>query len=381
MKHRLSRILARPSIGRWAAPLRTLWQIGGWRPARIPLDAARSILVIRPDKIGDVILTGPFLRGLRRAARNARIALVVQTANHELVEHCPYVDAVYSLNFAGHSNGDRVRLRLAALRKRLSRLPLCGFDIVLLPRRDADWYDSRIIGHLFAGRGALVIHRDVLVKSSSDSPPDPPVAFNVYSNPEIEHEVLHNLRFLRWCGAKEATDSRLEFWFSNMDRHFAANILTAGRKYVSFGTGAGHSARCWPIDRFAAIDSWMRDRYGLVPVLLGAAGDPGFDGSLNLIGRTTLRQAAAVIERCSLFVGNDSGLKHIAAAVGVPVVEVSGFRIGGDSNHPNSPLRFHAWGVPQRVVQPSAGPGALVIEEVTVDAVRIACAECLLESA
>jgi ADP-heptose:LPS heptosyltransferase len=125
----------------------------------------------------------------------------------------------------------------------------------------------------------------------------------------------------------------------------------------------------------------LRDRYGIVSVALGSTQDRVIEGTVDLVGKTTLRQAAAVLEHCTLFIGNDSGLKHLAAAAGIPVVEISGFRKGGDPNHPNSPSRFHAWGVPHRVAQPLPGPGMFAIEEVTVDTVQRMCAALLAEVA
>src|SRR5262249_45220100 len=150
---RLRHRLASPSIGRWVAPLRTLRQLWGWRPERIPLAKARNILVIRPDGIGDVVLTSPFLRELRRAAPRARIILLVKMGCRELVEHCPYADAVYSLDFE-----HRKRLRWAAWCLRWGRMPWRGFDLVLLPRSDVDWFNSELVGHILAGRGALLVH-------------------------------------------------------------------------------------------------------------------------------------------------------------------------------------------------------------------------------
>ena len=112
---------------------------------RIALAEAQFILVIRPDEIGDIVLTIPFLRELRRAAPRARIALVVNATCYELVEHSPYADAVYALNFKQY--GGKLyclRLTLAALQLRWSRLRRWKFDLVLLPRRGPDNYRSEL---------------------------------------------------------------------------------------------------------------------------------------------------------------------------------------------------------------------------------------------
>jgi heptosyltransferase-2 len=296
-----------------------------------------------------------------------------------LVDHSPYVDAVYAINFS-QTRERRYRLFLVwnAWRLRWSSLLDWDFDLVLLPRRGPDYWGSELVGHVLAGGGALVVHREKQSFTSASLLQDEPLVSFVYSNPIIEHEALHNLHFLRWCGAAEATLPPLELSITALDHRFAAKTLDDRQAYVAFATGAGHPTRCWPIDRFATIAAWLRDSYGVGAILLGARGDPEFDGCLNLIGRTTLRQAAAVINRCALFIGNDSGLMHIAAAMDTPIVEISAFRLGGDPNHYNSPVRFSPFGVPHRVVQPAAGETTLAIEEITVDAVRFVCSELLM---
>jgi heptosyltransferase-2 len=367
----LKRVLANPAA--MAAPIRKSRELLGWRPRKIPLGKARNILVIRPDEIGDVVLTGPFLRELRMSAPLAHITLVVKRLCQELVEHCPYVNEVYSLDFISGRNNSR-RLVATALRLRWCCLPLHGFDIVLLPRRGNDYYFSENVAYVLAGRGNILFNKELRAD------PQCTVASLTEGggNLEVEHELIYNLRFLRRClEVPDASNTSLECWLTDEDRNFARATLSAAHRYVAFATGATAPARQWPIERFVAVATQLRDLYGTVPVFLGAAGEPGFSEGVNLIGRTTLRQAAAVLEHCGLFVGNDSGPKHIAAAVGVPVVEISAFRVGGDVHHPNSPARFHAWGVPYRLAQPPRGVGNLAIEEVAVNDVVRLCTELM----
>jgi ADP-heptose:LPS heptosyltransferase len=362
-------------ILKWAAPIRSLRRVFRFQRRHVALADARTILVIRPDEIGDVVLTSPFLRALRSAAPAAHIALVVKTACRELVEECPYVDAVYAFDFSSGSNR-RLRLCWNAWNLRRHVLYRRGFDFALLPRRGHDYYDSKFLAHLLAGNGTILAHRDAIVTPAS-APARGVSAISYLSNPNIEHEVLHNLRFLRWCGAVEEPPGRLETWLTSEDRQFAESVLIGNRRYVAIAPGAGLESRCWPAERFSALASSLKEAYGLTAVQLGAPGDPSCGLGIDLIGRTTLRQAAAIIERCALFVGNDSGLMHLAAAVTVPVVEISGFRKGGDTAHANSPFRFGPWGVAHRVVQPPTGLAVLAIQEVSVENVGGACAALL----
>ena len=74
--------------------------------------------------------------------------------------------------------------------------------------------------------------------------------------------------------------------------------------------------------------------------------------AVDVTGRTTLRQTAALLKKCDLYVGNDTGSMHLAAAAGIPVVEISCFPMDGPVWHWNSPRRFAPWGVPHRILQP-----------------------------
>lgn len=338
----------------------------------------RDIMVIRLDEIGDFVLTTAFLRELRRAAPTARITLVVKAALRPLVENCPYLNQI--LVFNGKSDGGgwhtfKRRAGMLAFRFRY----LCGrkFDLVLLPRRGPDYQEAEFLAHLCAKGASIVMCREPGDVSRSA----PFASAHYFKNPTLEHEVLHHLHLLEWCGAGEIKNSNLELWLTDEDRQFAQGVLPKEGAYVALGTGAGDLQRCWPVERYAALAEWLGKEYQLKAVLFGAGQDPSFPGAINLIGRTTLRQTAASLARCQLFIGNDSGVKHLAAAVGVPVLEISAFRQGGNSGHHNSPDRFHAWGVPGQVIRPSSGSGPLDIRDITVETVQAACMDFISRQA
>ena len=72
----------------------------------------------------------------------------------------------------------------------------------------------------------------------------------------------------------------------------------------------------------------------------------------NLCGKLSLRESGVVISECKLCISNDTGLKHLAASVRTPTIEISRFPISGDKNHSQSPYRFKAWGPNNLVIQP-----------------------------
>jgi heptosyltransferase-2 len=185
----------------------------------------------------------------------------------------------------------------------------------------------------------------------------------VVDDRSVKHEVQRNLGLLSVLGTDiSELDHALEVWLSDEDKTVAKEILASwsSKPLIGFALGAGSAKRTWPVDRFADVGRWFTDR-GYRLVVVGGPGEEGFGEELrrrlrgavlDLTNKLTLRQAAAVLGHCSMFCGNDAGPMHLAAAVGVPVVEISCHSRRGDDLHPNSPKRFGPWGVPHQIVRP-----------------------------
>ena len=104
------------------------------------------------------------------------------------------------------------------------------------------------------------------------------------------------------------------------------------RPFVVIHPGGSKAPRAWHAARFAELARALADERGLVPLVVGDAGDAeagaevarAVPETVVAAGRTTVRRMAALIERSALFVGNDSGPMHIAGAVGTPAVGIFG---------------------------------------------------------
>ncbi|MDE3083968.1 MAG: glycosyltransferase family 9 protein, partial [Verrucomicrobiota bacterium] len=341
-----------------------------------------SILVIKLDEIGDFVLVTPFLRELRRNAPRARITLVVKPAALDLAETWPHVNTV--LAYDGQTRG----LRAWQIRRqwRAWQLARCALrplhcDVAVIPRWGEDAYNATHLAR-YSGASAVIAYTEAATsaKQAMNRGFDRLVTHAVPVT-TLGHEVEHNLRLIEQFGGR-VESTLLEIWLTDGDRDFATAMLPAEKKFAAFAPGALDPARRWPADRYAALAQWLQQTHGLASVVLGSIGDPALPGVIDLRGRATLRQAAAVLARCRLFIGNDTGLKHLAAAVGTPVVELSAFRTGADPNHGNSPARFHAWGVSYRIVQPAPVNCAppLAIEENSFASAQAACAELLAQT-
>jgi heptosyltransferase-2 len=345
-----------------------LWYaLAGRRPGRnIALKNLTAILIVRLDEIGDVVLTTPFLRELRRNAPYAWITLVVQPQTANVVENCPYVNEILTLDlsFRGLTAGTR-RRHIRAFRLAVGRLWRRRFALAVIPRWGVDYHDGTFLAYLSGARRRVAYSEGVSGRKRQFNAGFDRMLTDVISDENAKHEVEHNLDVVRFLGG-DVTDARLELWLDQQDRSFAARLfaeqaITPGDPLVAFAPGARFGRKQWPIERFAELGRLLLAEYQPYLVVVGGPDDRPLGERLeaelgarviNVAGRTTLRQTAAVLERCCLTVSNDSGPMHLAAAAGSAVVEIAWHACGGSSRDPDSPARFHPWGVPHVVVQP-----------------------------
>ena len=125
-------------------------------------------------------------------------------------------------------------------------------------------------------------------------------------------------------------------WTDAADRDRAAALLPPDRPAIGFGVTANWAPKMWAPDRFAALFARLSSDLlpGAIPVVFAGPGSAERDlaapalalmpSAIDLRGALTIPEAAAVIGRCALYVGNDSGLMHLAAATGVPTVGLCG---------------------------------------------------------
>lgn len=328
----------------------------------------KSVLVVRLDEIGDVVMTTPFLRELRRNLPEAWITLVVKPQVYNLVELCPYVNEIltYDRNTTGRWPEIRqLRRHVRALQLGWKRLWRRGFDLAVNPRWDNDLYHGIFLLYFSGAPWRVAYSEGVIDRKRQANAGFDRLLTHPLNDSDLKHEVEHNLDVIRYLGG-EVLDDRLELWLGEEDEEFAEQFLgnhwvKPDNLLVGLAPGAGESKRMWPIDCFAQLGLWLQEVYGARLLVVGGPGEEPLgeeleralgDSVVNAVGRATLRQTAALLKRCRIFVGNDAGPMHIGAAVGVPVVEISCHPMNGKLSHPNSPKRFGPWGVSSTILQP-----------------------------
>lgn len=333
---------------------RMIWRRGAVFPSDETL-AVAPILVIRCEaRIGDNLLNIPFLRALRSAYAGRQIHLLHHAAVRSIYVHCPYIDKRIEINW-----------RMSAPRTLLARLSLCAtvfreqeprsrYALALLPRWDEDLYGPFLAWISGAQRIVGFSRRVRPEKARRNVGTDLLLTDAIYDT-SIQHESRRALQMLvQHLKAIPGASAELEFWYSadDMARVTAlkAGTMAAECAWVAVAPGASLDRRKWPVERFAEVASALSQLPEIGLMFLGNAAEAADcealllacrpSRSLNLAGRLDLSETAAALSTCRLFIGNDSGLVHLASAVGTKVLEISCHPLHAGALHPNSPARF-----------------------------------------
>jgi ADP-heptose:LPS heptosyltransferase len=137
-------------------------------------------------------------------------------------------------------------------------------------------------------------------------------------------------------------------WLDSAAHAAARAVLTIDKKYFAVGPTANWAGKTWPVERFISVIRTLTSLGGIfenyTPVIFGAPGEedqaaPIFqtfgDSVVNLVGKLDPLATAAAIKQCKFFIGNDSGLMHLSAALGVPTLGLFG---------PSHPEVYGPWG-------------------------------------
>ncbi len=323
----------------------------------------REVLVIQLADLGDILLTGPFLRELRRFLPQAKVVLAVQPSMFNVVEKCPYIDELCLFNWRTVKRWKiafqgTIRWWLKAFWLTLRRLSKYHFDMAISLRwnNDASQAASLILAYS-SGAPQRIAYTDGLNDSKlfrSDNVNHLTTHGPTRGAPK--HEIEYQLDILHFLGA-HPEDTRLEVWTTPEDERFAQTVLdrhgiTDKDLLIAFAPGAAWAYRRWPASRFVELGRWLQDNYQAYILILAGTSERKLahdiekglqeKRTLNLAGKTTIREMASVLKSCRFFVGNDSGPMHVAVASGVSVIGLFG---------PGEYERFKPWGPGHDIVR------------------------------
>ncbi len=305
-------VLAPVSLG-----LGALHAVAG-RSRRLDPAAIRSIAFIKLDHLGDALMAAPLLRALKRWAPAARLDVWARPPSADLLRRYRFVDDLLEADVPWIRPGTGMRANLAACRALAGRIHARRYDLAIDLR-----YHNRLDSLLLSLCGA----RATLGFDAGG------FGFGITHRapwPMASHEVDRMADALRTFGVP-VRELRPEFPVTAAERNYSRRAMGAGR-YAAIHPGAGNAIKRWMPERFAWVAKELVRRAGLrIAVLAGPGEERAADACLRAVpaGRATdLRGAlsfgrmAAVIRGAQVFVGNDGGAAHLAAAVGTPAVVV-----------------------------------------------------------
>jgi heptosyltransferase-2 len=279
-----------------------------------------KVLIRATNWIGDAIMALPALRAVRSRFPEAEITILARTYVAFLYKNQQVCDNIILVDYQ---------------RDIVAEIRAQKFDAALLLQNafEAAWLAWRAgiperIGYSRDGR-SLLLTKAVPVPKPGEIPP---------------HEQYYYLELLRRAGWLNSlpNESFIRLHVPDEQRQRATDFLLSNgvrldSLRIAIGAGASYgSAKCWPPDRFAELANRLqaKEEQAKVDVILfGTRAEASVSLAItagmrlppiDLTGKTAVNDLPALLSQCHLFIGNDSGAMHVAAAVGLPVVSILG---------------------------------------------------------
>ena len=302
-------------------------------PKLVNVGEIRRMLLVRPDHLGDVLFMTPALRLLRSHLPDAHITCLVGPWSRAVLDNNKNIDELITWDFPWFNR--RMKASIAepytVLRDLARSLQYSSYDAVINFRFDFWW-------------GALAFYlAGIPQRIGYDIADCSPFLTHKFPYVRGRHEVEQNIGLVEQflCLAEDTKQSNhgsLEFAVAEADEKFVADYLFAkgireGDLLVGLHPGTGSPSKQWDVERFAKVGDELAQKQGCIIVVTGSLAERGLATEIaNRVngkcivaaGDTALGQLAAILRRCQLVIGVDSGAMHLAVAVGTPTVHLFG---------------------------------------------------------
>ncbi|MBT3880898.1 MAG: glycosyltransferase family 9 protein [Candidatus Scalindua sp.] len=283
----------------------------------------KKILVIRLDRIGDMVVTTPIFRALKENLPDVHVTALTNPVNNNIVINNPFIDCI--LVYDRENKHKSFNSRLTFFRSIRER----KFDLVIDPYLDYELKTSFItrfvgngfrLGFEFAGRGLF---------------------YNIRYNPNVfpvstekKHMIDYDLDLLTCIGV-ETEKRQPEIFLSSEEK--AYNLLKKAGvnpedRVIGIHPGGHYESQRWPINEFAAISDYLITHYGIKVILFAGREEKQLISEFKghaakapvILEDLSLREFMSALSYCSLFLCNNSGPLHIATALNIPTVSTMG---------------------------------------------------------
>jgi len=287
-------------------------------PARWDWSSVSKLLVIRLRSIGDTVLTTPSLVALRRFLPHTSIDILLEDWVAQVLDGSPLVDRVISI--PRHSNAARARIA--------RDLHRTGYDVVYNLHGGTT---ATLLARASGARQRVGYAHYQYARLHNHVAPSPQ---EIWSRPTL-HSAEQQLALIGWTGVPVSDRPATQLAVTEKAARSIAARLAAheiDREPVALiHPAAAFETKQWPTEHFARVIDKVAAR-GLTPVVIVAPKEKQVldsvvqQSSARVIGLTdlSLPEVTALAARAQLFVGNDSGIAHMAAAVSTPCVVIFG---------------------------------------------------------
>jgi heptosyltransferase II len=280
-----------------------------------------SIVLWMPNWIGDVVLTLPVLQSLRRAYPTARITAVVKSPSDELLLGHPAITTVIRLP-SGSNFGNWARIKFARSLKKYQ------FDVgIVFPNSFGSAFllcltgAKNRLGYDTDGRNILLTHPIPTTKHLKKNQYRVEYFFKIFSplKMDVPDTVFSSV-------VKQEGDILIREALLNVG-------LDEDEEFITLHPGTSKVERSWHAERFGILCQKIYKEDGKKIVLLGTPSEKKLlnriksycpSDKIKIIPEVNLRVLAGVLKKSRLFIGNDSGMMHLASMVGTPIVAIFG---------------------------------------------------------
>jgi lipopolysaccharide heptosyltransferase II len=325
----------------------------------------KRLLIIQLRRIGDVLLSTPVVRAIKLRYPGVHLAFLTESESRSLLENNPFLDEPMVWESGQYSNPAYVARILRGLREK-------RFDTVIdlqgSPRTALASFLSGAknrIGFDYRGRELfynIKVKRDPLLKYGSAFKLDILKPLGLSSD-DFKPEIYLTAEAIAWG-----------------KRFFSRYQLADSDFKVALSPVSRRPYKRWPLENFSKLSSWLASNFAAKVILLWGPGERPMAekvaenaGTNVLVSDQTqsLQEAAALIQSCNLFIGNDNGLKHLATAVSTPTFTIYGPSDPASWTYPDPHNhRFIKGFCSCRGRQKGKCPGPVCLTSVSVEQVR-----------
>lgn len=280
----------------------------------------KRILVIKIGAVGDVILVIPSLRAIRNNFPDAYISVIVGSNSRHVLKKCPYIDDVIFYDRKDHEKGIKGLLKMGAIVRRKA------FEVSL------DFQNNRA-SHIIAWLGGIPRRFGYGNKK-----------FGFLINNRLKYlkigvgPVEEQFRILKRAGINTiGASKRLETWpskedFSYVDSFLKNEWVRTNQVLVGINIGSSWKTKRWPLKCFSRLSDMLAAK-DIRVIITGSEEEQRLADDfvkmtrskvINVAGKTTVTELAALIKRCKVFVTGDSAPMHIASSMGTNFIALFG---------------------------------------------------------